>query len=52
MNKFIVFFAKLSFGSTMMLSFIKELVTGLAVDIGLKLLNNSRGPAINSTMNS
>jgi hypothetical protein len=51
-NKLIVFFAKLSLGSTMMLSFIKELVTGLGVEIGLKLLNNSRGPAINRTMNS
>ena len=48
----IVFLAKLSLGSTMMLSFIKELVTGLGVDMGLKLLNNNRGPAIRSTMKS
>jgi hypothetical protein len=51
-NKLIVFFAKLSLGSTMMLSLIKEFVTGFGVEIGLKLLNKRRGPAISKTINS
>jgi hypothetical protein len=51
-NKLIVFFAKLSFGSTIIFNLIKEFVIGFGVEIGLKLLNNSNGPAINNTMNN
>lgn len=51
-NKLIVFLAKLSLGSTMIFSLIKEFVTGFGVEIGLKLLNNRRGPAISRTMKS
>jgi hypothetical protein len=51
-NKLIVFFARLSLGSTIILSLIREFVTGLGVEIGLKLLKRRRGPAISKTIKS
>jgi hypothetical protein len=48
----IVFFARLSLGSTIIFSLINEFVIGLGVEIGLKLLNNKRGPAIRRTIKS
>ena len=45
-----VFFARLPSGSIRMLNLIIALVTGLGAEIGLKLLNRSKGPAINMMM--
>ena len=52
MKRLIVFFAKLPSGSRITLNCIKAFVTGFVVEIGLKVLNRSSGPAIRRMMPS
>lgn len=41
-----MFLAKLPSGSIYMLNLIRAFVTGFSVEIGLKVLNSSNGPAM------